>query len=138
MIVSTPGVFNLGNLLFLSKNFEEIPQIIKPQLKSYTLEILYWGLRNLKGNDFITLGLQSKLSLDVEIGALKPFEPNFLEKCSINENFAITHRKSKLDLPECDEYKPHLNIKCECYGSFYLYNSPINADLDLIKKVFER
>ena len=125
-------------MLFLNKTVHEIPETIKPHLKSYTLEILFWGLRNLKEIDFINLGLRTKLSLDVEIGALKPFESNFLDKCSTNENFTITHGKARLDLPECDDYKPHLNIKCECYGSFFVYNSPINADLDLVKKIFER
>ena len=29
-------------------------------------------------------------------------------------------------------------MKLECYGSFFIYNSPINVDLDLVKKLFER
>jgi hypothetical protein len=95
------------------------------------------GVRNIKEKNFLRVGLPS-LSFDIEIGALKPFEPNLLEKFSANENFTITHRKCKIDLPEIDDYKPHLNMKLECYGSFFIYNSPINVDLDLVKKLFER
>lgn len=86
--------------------------------------------------NFITIG-SHHLSLDIEIGNNKPVEPNLLDKTSPNENFTITHRKCKILLPECDEYKPHLNIKCECYGSLFVYSS-IDADLDLLKRVVER
>lgn len=123
-------------LSFRASEIHEIPAKIIPVTRPYTLEVLYWGLRNLKETNFITVGTQT-LSLDIEIGALRPLEPNFLDKCSPNENFSLTHRKCKIDLPEIDEYKPHLNIKCECYSSLFLYNSP-QVDLDLVKKILER
>jgi hypothetical protein len=42
-------------------------------------------------------------------------------------------------LPEDDEYKPHMAIRCECFGSFFLYPS-IHKQLDSesIKKMFSQ
>ena len=37
-------------------------------------------------------------------------------------------------MPEEDEYKAHLGIKCVCYGSFFLY--PSLRELDMVDNTF--
>ena len=42
-------------------------------------------------------------------------------------------------LPEDDEYKPHMAIRCECFGSFFLYPSIHKQfDSETIKKMFSQ
>lgn len=41
------------------------------------------------------------------------------------------------ELPEEDEYKPHLNIRCESYGSL-IVNSAMNKQFESIEKTFSR
>ena len=104
------------------------------------------------------LGTQ-KINLEIEIGDRK-LDPNVIDKCVSNANFTTTHRKYTIvkekffskynlieynsktcklfkDLPEEDEYKPHLNIRCECYGSLFLY-SAIHKELETLEKTFSR
>jgi hypothetical protein len=40
-------------------------------------------------------------------------------------------------LPEVDEYKPHLNIRCESYGSL-IVNSTMNKQFEGIERTFSR
>ncbi|CAF0895015.1 unnamed protein product, partial [Brachionus calyciflorus] len=117
------------------KKQEEIPKIITPKTRPYIFEIFYWGLRNIQDTNFITLG-QQKICVQIEIGA-RVLEPNIIEKFTSNGNFVITHRKYEIQLPEDDEYKPHLNIRCECYGSLFLYSS-LHKEIETIEKQFSR
>ena len=114
-----------------------IPLSIKPKTKPYTLEILYWGMRNLKESNFMKIG-QQKISLDIEIGD-KRLDPIDLDRVASNENFLthLTHRKYRIEIPEEDEYKPHLSIRCECYGSLFLYNR-LHKKLETIEKQFSK
>lgn len=88
-----------------------IPLSIKPKTKPYTLEILYWGIRNIEESHFMKFG-QQKISLDIEIGDRR-LEPIDLDHTNSNENFQthLTHRKYRIEIPEEDEYKPHLSIR---------------------------
>jgi len=114
-----------------------IPASIKPKTKPYTLEILYWGIRNLRETNFMKIGLQ-KISLDIEIGD-KRLDPIYLDHTSPNENFLthLTHRKYRIDIPELDEYKPHLSIRCEGFGSLFLYNR-LHKTLETLEKQFSK
>jgi hypothetical protein len=102
------------------------------------IKIYYWGLRNLKEHSgFIAVG-QQKISVKIEIGN-QSLEPNIMEKCITNGNFLITHRKYRIELPEEDEYKPHLNIRCECFGTLFLYSSiSLEKYLDAMENTVSR
>lgn len=94
--MSSTSLLNSFNLN-LSKRIMppvSIPDIIKPRTRPYMLEISYWGLRNLKDQGFISIG-QQKLSVQIEIGD-KSLEPNIMDKCPTNGNFAVTHRKYEI------------------------------------------
>ncbi len=125
-LVLKRGGLNLPKLM-------SIPLSIKPKTKPYTLEILYWGIRNIEESHFMNLG-QQKISLDIEIGDRR-LEAIDLDRVSRNENFQthLTHRKYKIEIPEEDEYKPHLSIRCECYGSVFLYNR-LHKKLETLEK----
>lgn len=87
------NLFNSLNMTWnrMFKKPEKIPDLIKPKTRPYTLEILYWGLRNIKDHNYIMVG-QQKINVLIEIGDTK-LESNVMEKCISNGNFIITHRK---------------------------------------------
>jgi hypothetical protein len=97
-----------------AKISETIPKSIMPKLCPYTLEILYWGLRNIKpqGN-FYEIIPYDKFILRIEIGRDGVYNSEIKDLRFTSNNFLKDfHQKHVLLLPENDDYKPHLNIRC--------------------------
>ncbi|CAF0876645.1 unnamed protein product [Brachionus calyciflorus] len=92
-----------------------IPEYIVPIMSTYTLEIIFWGLRNTKLNNSVLFG-REKIKICVQIGD-QTFYSNTIEKFFSNDNFLNIYQKHSIELPQQDEYKPHLNIKCLCENS---------------------
>ena len=81
---------------------------------------------------------QQKVSIRIEIGN-RTLPENVMEKHVSNGNFVLTHQKHPIILPEDDEYKPHMAIRCECFGSFFMYPTIHKQfDSETIQKVFSQ
>lgn len=60
-------------------------------MSTYTLEIIFWGLRNIKLNNSVFFG-REKIKICVQIGD-KTFESNTIDKFFTNDNFLNIHQK---------------------------------------------
>ena len=103
----------------LSLESMRIPSIIVPKMGKYSLEILYWGVRNVKQKNSMLFGNLEKIKIEIEIGGISYYS-DLIENLFPNDNFhSNTHKKiENIELPEENEYKPNLNIRCLAENSF--------------------
>jgi hypothetical protein len=96
-----------------------IPLSIVPRMSKYSLEILFWGIRNLKLNNSVLFTNREKIKIEIEIGGISYFSDS-IESLFSNDNFhSNTFKKvQRIELPEENEYKPNLNIRCIAENSF--------------------
>ena len=108
------------------------------QLKSieYYFEMLFWGLRKIKYTKKSNLK-HDKLYIQVAMGVDKDGNENIYtsKKCErfrSNDNFIeLRHQRFTVKLPEQDEYKPYLNIRCLSQGQFDISNELVKSYIEL-------
>lgn len=96
-----------------------VPEEIRPTLAGYRIEIMFWGLRDLKRVHFLTV---DKPRVDVECAG------NILYSSVINNakktsNFVCSGKFFFVELPEQQLYRPPLTIRvvdCRSFGRFTL------------------
>lgn len=71
-----------------------IPKEILPKTMLYTIEILFWGLRNVRNVSRFSL-MQEKLFVVIEIGDMI-FNSTFIEKNFGNDNFIMNRARHEI------------------------------------------
>uniref|UniRef100_A0A3Q3RF31 Otoferlin-like n=1 Tax=Mastacembelus armatus TaxID=205130 RepID=A0A3Q3RF31_9TELE len=99
-----------------------VPLGIRPVLSKYRIEVLFWGLRDLKR---VNLAQVDRPRVDIECagkGVQSALIPNYRK----NPNFSTLVKWFEVDLPENELLHPPLNIRvvdCRAFGRFTLVGS---------------
>uniref|UniRef100_A0A3B3D4A8 Otoferlin b n=1 Tax=Oryzias melastigma TaxID=30732 RepID=A0A3B3D4A8_ORYME len=110
-----------------------VPLGIRPVLSKYRIEVLFWGLRDLKR---VNLAQVDRPRVDIECagkGVQSALIPNFKK----NPNFSTLVKWFEVDLPENELLHPPLNIRvvdCRAFGRYTLVGS--NAVSSLRKFIY--
>ncbi|TMS21639.1 Otoferlin [Larimichthys crocea] len=110
-----------------------VPLGIRPVLSRYRIEVLFWGLRDLKR---VNLAQVDRPRVDVECagrGVQSSLIPNYKK----NPNFSTLVKSFEVDLPENELLHPPLNIRvvdCRAFGRYTLVGS--NAVTSLRKFIY--
>ncbi|RWS11234.1 otoferlin-like protein, partial [Dinothrombium tinctorium] len=84
-----------------------IPPNIRPQLSKYKLEVIFWGLRDLKKVHFMNI---DKPRVDVELAG-HTLSSTELQNFKENPNFTNPVKSIDIELPVNDIYAPPLTIR---------------------------
>ncbi|XP_061780504.1 otoferlin-like isoform X1 [Nerophis lumbriciformis] len=99
-----------------------VPLGIRPVLSKYRIEVLFWGLRDLKR---VNLAQVDRPRVDIECagkGVQSTLIPNYRK----NPNFSTLVKCFEVDLPENELLHPPLNIRvvdCRAFGRYTLVGS---------------
>lgn len=96
-----------------------VPRGIRPTLSRYRIEVLFWGLRDLKRIHLLTV---DKPRVDIEC-ASHILNSSIIQNAKKNPNFAMPVKFLDLDLPEQELYRPPLTIRvvdCRSFGRYTL------------------
>ncbi|KAF3700952.1 Otoferlin Fer-1-like protein 2 [Channa argus] len=110
-----------------------VPLGIRPVLSKYRIEVLFWGLRDLKR---VNLAQVDRPRVDIECagkGVQSALIPNYRK----NPNFSTLVKWFEVDLPENELLHPPLNIRvvdCRAFGRYTLVGS--NAVTSLRKFIY--
>ncbi|CAJ1074493.1 Hypothetical predicted protein [Xyrichtys novacula] len=110
-----------------------VPLGIRPVLSKYRIEVLFWGLRDLKR---VNLAQVDRPRVDIECagkGVQSALIPNYKK----NPNFSTLVKWFEVDLPENELLHPPLNIRvvdCRAFGRYTLVGS--NAVTSLRKFIY--
>ncbi|XP_017311712.1 otoferlin isoform X2 [Ictalurus punctatus] len=99
-----------------------VPLGIRPVLSKYRIEILFWGLRDLKR---INLTHVDKPRVDIECAG-KGVQSALIQNYKKNPNFSTLVKWFEVDLPENELLHPPLNIRvvdCRAFGRYTLVGS---------------
>ncbi|XP_060919336.1 otoferlin-like [Labrus mixtus] len=105
-----------------------VPLGIRPVLSKYRIEVLFWGLRDLKR---VNLAQVDRPRVDIECagkGVQSALIPNYKK----NPNFSTLVKWFEVDLPENELLHPPLNIRvvdCRAFGRYTLVGSNAVASL---------
>ncbi|KOB67239.1 Otoferlin [Operophtera brumata] len=92
-----------------------VPRGIRPTLSKYRIEVLFWGLRDLKRVHFLTV---DKPRVDIECSG-HTLTSTVIQNAKRNPNFNNPTKFIELELPDQDVYQPPLTIRvvdCRSFG----------------------
>lgn len=92
---------------------------IRPTLARYRIEVLFWGLRDLKRIHLLTV---DKPRVDIECSG-HILSSSIIQNYRKNPNFVTPVKFLDLDLPEQELYRPPLTIRavdCRSFGRYTL------------------
>ncbi|XP_057656510.1 otoferlin-like isoform X1 [Diorhabda carinulata] len=101
-----------------------VPRGIRPTLARYRIEVLFWGLRDLKRVHFLTV---DKPRIDIECSGNILYS-TIIQNRKKNPNFSTLVRFLDLDLPEQELYRPPVTIRavdCRSFGRYTLVGTHI-------------
>lgn len=96
-----------------------VPRGIRPTLARYRIEVLFWGLRELKRIHLLTV---DKPRVDIECSGHILYS-SIIQNAKKNPNFSNPVKFLDLDLPEQELYRPPLTIRavdCRSFGRYTL------------------
>ncbi|XP_078397631.1 otoferlin isoform X1 [Cetorhinus maximus] len=99
-----------------------VPKGIRPVLSKYRIEILFWGLRDLKR---VNLAQVDRPRVDIECAG-KGVQSAVIQSYKKNPNFSTLVKYFEVDLPENELLHPPLNIRvvdCRAFGRYTLVGS---------------
>ncbi|XP_067338556.1 otoferlin isoform X8 [Channa argus] len=99
-----------------------VPLGIRPVLSRYRIEVLFWGLRDLKR---INLAQVDRPRVDIECAG-RGVQSALIQNYKKNPNFNTLVKWFEVDLPENELLHPPLNIRvvdCRAFGRFILVGS---------------
>ncbi|XP_030054512.1 otoferlin isoform X1 [Microcaecilia unicolor] len=99
-----------------------VPIGIRPVLSRYRVEILFWGLRDLKR---VNLAQVDRPRVDIECAG-KGVQSALIQNYKKNPNFSTLVKWFEVDLPENELLHPPLNIRvvdCRAFGRYTLVGS---------------
>ncbi|CAG9763070.1 unnamed protein product [Ceutorhynchus assimilis] len=101
-----------------------VPRGIRPTLARYRIEVLFWGLRDLKRIHLLTV---DKPRVDIECAGHILYS-SIIPNSKKNPNFSTPVKFLELDLPEQELYRPPLTIRavdCRSFGRYTLVGTHI-------------
>uniref|UniRef100_A0A673HGI5 Otoferlin-like n=1 Tax=Sinocyclocheilus rhinocerous TaxID=307959 RepID=A0A673HGI5_9TELE len=110
-----------------------VPIGIRPVLSKYRIEVLFWGLRDLKR---VNLAQVDHPRVDIECAG-KSIQSALIQNYKKNPNFSTLVKWFEVDLPENELLHPPLNIRvvdCRAFGRYTLVGS--NAVTSLRKFIY--
>ncbi|KAK5886906.1 hypothetical protein CesoFtcFv8_017891 [Champsocephalus esox] len=110
-----------------------VPLGIRPVLSKYRIEVLFWGLRDLKR---VNLAQVDRPRVDIECAG-KGVQSSLIANYKKNPNFSTLVKWFEVDLPENELLHPPLNIRvvdCRAFGRYTLVGS--NAVSSLRKFIY--
>ncbi|XP_058978172.1 otoferlin-like [Musca domestica] len=124
-----------------------VPKEVRLHLARFRLEVLFWGLRDLKRVHFMSV---DKPRIDVECSG-KILSSNIIQNAKKNPNFPNMLKSIELELPLEETYAPPITIRCVDCRSFgrytlvgthqitsihrYLYKPPPKEDITKYKTI---
>uniref|UniRef100_A0A8D2ITA5 Otoferlin n=1 Tax=Varanus komodoensis TaxID=61221 RepID=A0A8D2ITA5_VARKO len=99
-----------------------VPLGIRPVLSKYRVEILFWGLRDLKR---VNLAQVDRPRVDIECAG-RGVQSSLIQNYKKNPNFSTLVKWFEVDLPENELLHPPLNIRvvdCRAFGRYTLVGS---------------
>lgn len=105
-----------------------VPESIRPTLSKYRIEVLFWGLRDLKRVQFMSV---DRPRVDIECAA-NILQSSIILNYKKNPNFMIPVKHIDLELPDQQMYCPPLTIRvmdCRSFGRFVLVGTHMIASL---------
>ncbi|XP_062864131.1 otoferlin isoform X2 [Trichomycterus rosablanca] len=99
-----------------------VPIGIRPVLSKYRIEVLFWGLRDLKR---VNLAQVDRPRVDIECAG-KGIQSALIANYNKNPNFSTLVKWFEVDLPENELLHPPLNIRvvdCRAFGRYTLVGS---------------
>ncbi|XP_010838992.1 PREDICTED: otoferlin [Bison bison bison] len=99
-----------------------VPVGIRPVLSKYRVEVLFWGLRDLKR---VNLAQVDRPRVDIECAG-KGVQSSLIHNYKKNPNFSTLVKWFEVDLPENELLHPPLNIRvvdCRAFGRYTLVGS---------------
>uniref|UniRef100_A0A3Q2WTE5 Otoferlin n=1 Tax=Haplochromis burtoni TaxID=8153 RepID=A0A3Q2WTE5_HAPBU len=99
-----------------------VPLGIRPVLSKYRIEVLFWGLRDLKR---VNLAQVDRPRVDIECAG-KGVQSALISNYRKNPNFSTLVKWFEVDLPENELLHPPLNIRvvdCRAFGRYTLVGS---------------
>lgn len=96
-----------------------VPRGIRPTLARYRIEVLFWGLRDLKRIHLLKV---DKPRVDIECAGHILYS-SIIQNAQKNPNFSTPVKFLELDLPEQELYRPPLTIRavdCRSFGRYTL------------------
>uniref|UniRef100_A0A8C1TU14 Otoferlin b n=1 Tax=Cyprinus carpio TaxID=7962 RepID=A0A8C1TU14_CYPCA len=124
--IDGPSDFDRGPIL-------PVPIGIRPVLSKYRIEVLFWGLRDLKR---VNLAQVDRPRVDIECAG-KGVQSALIQNYKKNPNFSTLVKWFEVDLPENELLHPPLNIRvvdCRAFGRYTLVGS--NAVTSLRKFIY--
>ncbi len=124
----TPAV-NTGSVLYDNQiGIFPVPESIRPTLSKYRIEVLFWGLRDLKRVQFMSV---DRPRVDIECAG-NILQSSIILNYKKNPNFMIPVKHIDLELPDQEMYCPPLTIRvmdCRSFGRFVLVGTHMIASL---------
>ncbi|KAM6915643.1 otoferlin isoform 4-T4 [Xenentodon cancila] len=99
-----------------------VPLGIRPVLSRYRIEVLFWGLRDLKR---VNLAQVDRPRVDIECAG-RGVQSTLIQNYKKNPNFSTLVKWFEVDLPENELLHPPLNIRvvdCRAFGRYILVGS---------------
>uniref|UniRef100_A0A8C8H6J5 C2 domain-containing protein n=1 Tax=Oncorhynchus tshawytscha TaxID=74940 RepID=A0A8C8H6J5_ONCTS len=99
-----------------------VPMGIRPILSRYRIEVLFWGLRDLKR---VNLALVDRPRVDIECAG-RGVQSALIQNYKKNPNFSTLVKGFEVDLPENELLHPPLNVRvvdCRAFGRYTLVGS---------------
>nr|XP_046154707.1 otoferlin-like isoform X1 [Oncorhynchus gorbuscha] len=99
-----------------------VPMGIRPILSRYRIEVLFWGLRDLKR---VNLALVDRPRVDIECAG-RGVQSALIQNYKKNPNFSTLVKWFEVDLPENELLHPPLNVRvvdCRAFGRYTLVGS---------------
>lgn len=100
-------------------NYLPVPDSIRPTLANYRIEVLFWGLRDLKRVHFLSV---DKPRVDIECAG-NILSSSVIQNAQKNPNFCSSIKIMDVELPEEELYRPPLTVRvvdCRSFGRFTL------------------
>uniref|UniRef100_A0A673XLT2 Otoferlin n=1 Tax=Salmo trutta TaxID=8032 RepID=A0A673XLT2_SALTR len=99
-----------------------VPMGIRPILSRYRIEVLFWGLRDLKR---VNLAQVDRPRVDIECAG-RGVQSALIQNYKKNPNFSTLVKWFEVDLPENELLHPPLNVRvvdCRAFGRYTLVGS---------------
>ncbi|CAG2103855.1 unnamed protein product, partial [Medioppia subpectinata] len=124
----TPSV-NTGSVMYDNEiGIYPLPESIRPTLSKYRIEVLFWGLRDLKRVQFMSV---DRPRVDIECAG-NILQSSIILNYKKNPNFMIPVKHIDIELPDQEMYCPPLTIRvmdCRSFGRFVLVGTHMIASL---------
>lgn len=111
-----------------------VPRDVRPNLSKYRIEVLLWGLRDLKRIHFMSV---DRPRIDVECSG-KILSSSVIQNAKKNPNFPSMLKFFDLELPEEEVYAPPITIRCVDCRSFGRYTLVGTHQINSIHKYIHR